>query len=210
MNVQARIVLCVIAGVLAGLLTWFVSDVSGLVRVPDAVRPLTEAEGRQQQMLCMVFGGLVGALLGAVDGLLSGSGARTGRAAGVGLLVGVVSGAIGLLLGQWFFGALYQARPAGPLGPAGVPGQRSRAGAGLGLHRRADRHGRGLAEAVVPGRAQRLPRRVHRRRAGRDDVRDRALPAAGTGAARGGGAAGRLHDHRRGDRPVRRARTGMV
>lgn len=110
MNVQGRIVLFVFAGAAAGLLTWFVSDVSGLLRLPDVAGTLRPNQQWQQHVVGMVFGGLVGALLGTAEGVALGSPAQTGRATLVGLLVGTVAGFVGLLLGQGFFGLLY--RPA--------------------------------------------------------------------------------------------------
>ena len=115
MNAYSRIVLFTLAGLAAGLLTWFVSDLSGLMRFPDTVGDMTPAEVRQQQIICMVFGGLVGALLGTSDGLAAGSAARIPRAAGVGLFVGTISGLLGLLLGQPFFGALYVTGSSNPV-----------------------------------------------------------------------------------------------
>lgn len=115
MTVQGRVTLSILAGIAAGLLTWFVSDVSQIMRFPDVVGPLTAAQARQQQIICMVFGGLVGAFLGVADGLAVGSTARIPRAAGVGVLVGIVAGTLGLLLGQSLFGHLYVANAANPV-----------------------------------------------------------------------------------------------
>lgn len=96
-----------LAGSAAGLLTWFVSDASGLMRFPDQVRTLSAAEARQQYLICMIFGGLVGTLLGLAEGVMAGSSAHMSRAAGIGAIVGVVSGLLGLVLAQPLFGALY-------------------------------------------------------------------------------------------------------
>jgi hypothetical protein len=45
MNVQARILLCTLAGVAAGLLTWFVTDMSGLMHISDEVRDCRRVSG---------------------------------------------------------------------------------------------------------------------------------------------------------------------
>ena len=115
MKVQGRIILCTLAGLAAGLLTWFISDLSGLMRFADAVGPMTDGQAHQQQIICMFFGALVGALLGVADGLASGTTAQIPLSAGVGLAVGLLSGLIGLLMGERIFGALYSTSAGNPL-----------------------------------------------------------------------------------------------
>ena len=114
MNFQGRIVLCTLAGIAAGLLTWFVSDVSGLVRIADDLHALTPEQLRQQQIVCMVFGGLIGALLSIADRLASGAARRMGAAAGIGLLVGAVAGLVGLMLGSAVFRVFYVVDASNP------------------------------------------------------------------------------------------------
>ncbi len=115
MNVQARILICTLAGVAAGLLTWFVTDLSGLMHIPDAVRELSAGEWQQQQIVGMVFGALIGALLGVADRLASGTTTQIGKAVGVGLAVGFAAGFVGLVFGAALFGGLYVLNARNPL-----------------------------------------------------------------------------------------------
>ena len=47
-NVSGRVILFTLAGTLAGLLTWFFSDLSGIIRLPDSAN-LTPEQARMQQ-----------------------------------------------------------------------------------------------------------------------------------------------------------------
>lgn len=105
----------VLAGTLAGLLTWFVSDLSGLIRLPDDVGRQSARDVLQQQIVGMAFGAFVGVLLGVADTLASGVARAWPKVVGVGLGIGLVAGLIGLSLGAKVFGALYQPDASNPL-----------------------------------------------------------------------------------------------
>ena len=101
-----RILLFVLAGVAAGLLTWIVSDGSGVIRLPSTTGPLTSADLRSYQIIFMTWGGSVGVLLGMADILAGGQTGQWPRVLGFGLLVGVPAGLLGGGLGMAFYGPL--------------------------------------------------------------------------------------------------------
>lgn len=106
-SATGRVVLLTLAGIAAGLLTWFFSDLSGLIRLPDTGGALTARENLQQALVCTVFGALIGALLGVADGLASGTRGQWPKIVGIGLLVGAVAGFVGIQFGMAFYGFLH-------------------------------------------------------------------------------------------------------
>ncbi len=106
-SASGRVVLLTLAGIAAGLLTWFFSDLSGLIRLPDTGGALTPQENLQQSAVCTVFGALIGALLGVADGLASGTRGQWPKIVGIGLLVGAAAGFAGLQFGMAFYGFLH-------------------------------------------------------------------------------------------------------
>ena len=110
-----RVVFFTLAGLLAGLLTWVVSDLSGLIHIGDNVQRLTPAEVRGYWIVFTAWGGFIGVLLGVADTLLSGTLGQWGKVVGVGLLVGILSGVIGGALGMLLFGPLYVFPAKNPL-----------------------------------------------------------------------------------------------
>ena len=113
-NVVGRVTLFVLAGLMAGLLTWFVSDGSGFIRLSDTVGTLTSREMTAYQIIFMAWGGFIGVLLGIADALASGTLAQWPKIVGVGLAVGIASGVIGGAFGMAVFGPLYVAPATNP------------------------------------------------------------------------------------------------
>jgi pSer/pThr/pTyr-binding forkhead associated (FHA) protein len=113
-NVAGRVTLFVLAGLLAGLFTWFVTDGSGIIRLSDSVTTLSSREMTAYQIIFMVWGGSIGVLLGLADALASGTMAQWPRIVAVGLAVGIVAGVIGGAFGMAVFGPLYVVQPATP------------------------------------------------------------------------------------------------
>lgn len=103
----SRVLFFTLSGLAAGLLTWFVSDVSGFVHISDSVGTLSPAEARSYWGVFMVWGGAVGTLLAVADALLSGARAEWHKVIGMGLGVGILSGLIGGAFGMTLFGPLY-------------------------------------------------------------------------------------------------------
>jgi len=106
-SITGRIILYTLAGIAAGFLTWFFSDLSGLVHLSDSVTRLSVADTQAQYLVGMAFGAFVGVLLGITDLLQSGSWGQWPRALGFGLVVGLVAGVLGLTIGMTLFGTLY-------------------------------------------------------------------------------------------------------
>lgn len=114
-----RVVFFTIAGLLAGLLTWVVSDLFILplsALLPRLFSPIGDDAGtlspREYNTYLLVFaawGTLIALLLSLADVFLSGTKAQWGRLIGVALLVGVLAGFIGGHLGMAFFGPLHVA-----------------------------------------------------------------------------------------------------
>ena len=106
-SVTGRVLLLTLAGVAAGLLTWFFSDLSGFIHLPDTGGRLTPNENLQQVIVCTVFGALIALLLGAADGMSTGSRAEWGKIVGIGLLIGSAAGFTGIQFGMPFYGFLH-------------------------------------------------------------------------------------------------------
>ena len=112
-SAAGRITLFVLAGLLAGLLTWLVSDV--FVRLSDSVGTLTSREAVAYQIVFMAWGGFVGVLLGVADALYNGTlSGQWPRVVGIGLAVGIVAGVVGGAFGMAIFGPLYVAHAVNP------------------------------------------------------------------------------------------------
>ena len=114
-SVSGRVLLFVLAGLAAGLLTWFVSDLSGMIRLPDTVRGLSQRDAINQQIVFMVWGGAVGVMLGVVDMWVRGQTAQWPKVVGIGLAVGIAAGVLGGAFGMAFFGPLYHDPAKTPL-----------------------------------------------------------------------------------------------
>jgi pSer/pThr/pTyr-binding forkhead associated (FHA) protein len=106
-TVLSRVILFTLAGFVAGLLTWFVSDVSGFVRISDTVGKLSPRETTDYYKVFLAWGAFISVLLGIADTLLSGSRAEWGKVLGLGLAVGLVSGFLGGTLGMAVYEPLY-------------------------------------------------------------------------------------------------------
>ncbi len=112
-SVSGRVLLYVVAGIAAGLLTWFVSDGSGFIRLPDSMR-MTPRDAVNMQVVFMTWGGSIGVLLGVVDMLVRGQTAQWPKIVGIGLAVGIVSGVLGGSFAMPIFGALYHNQATTP------------------------------------------------------------------------------------------------
>jgi pSer/pThr/pTyr-binding forkhead associated (FHA) protein len=106
-GVTGRVILFTLAGFAAGLLTWFISDVSGIVHISDQVGKLSPEEARGYWIVFTAWGGFISVLLGVAETLQSGATASWGKVIGLGLLVGIVSGVVGGALGMILFQPLY-------------------------------------------------------------------------------------------------------
>ncbi len=112
-NVTGRIILLTLAGIAAGMLTWFLSDLSGLIRLPDEAKYTPEVLARypnalrDQTISVVFFGAMIGLLLGVADMIASGAQAQWKRVVGYGLLIGAVAGFVGLSFGSAVFGWFY-------------------------------------------------------------------------------------------------------
>jgi pSer/pThr/pTyr-binding forkhead associated (FHA) protein len=103
----ARVILFTLAGFLAGLFTWFISDVSGFVRISDTVGKLSPAETRGYYIVFMAWGASISLALGVADKLLSSAHGEWGKVLGLGLVVGLVSGVLGGTVGMAVYEPLY-------------------------------------------------------------------------------------------------------
>ncbi len=120
-NVSGRILLLTLAGIAAGLLTWALSDLSGAIRLPDVGAYTADVLARypnavrDQAIVGVFFGAMVGLMLGLADMIASGTGAQWKRIIGFGLLIGAVAGFTGLSFGGVAFGFLYSDGVTNPL-----------------------------------------------------------------------------------------------
>ena len=106
-NVAGRVLLFTLAGLTAGLLTWLLSDVSGLIHIGDTVSRLGSGEAQAYWVVFASWGGFIGVLLSVADTMLSGSPPNWLKTVGIGALVGMIAGMIGGALGMGAFSALY-------------------------------------------------------------------------------------------------------
>ncbi|MBC8139309.1 MAG: FHA domain-containing protein [Fibrella sp.] len=114
-NVTGRIILLTLAGLAAGILTWFLSDLSGLIRLPDTGGALTDTQKAQQAFICTFFGAMIGLMLGLADMIASGMQAQWVRITGYGLLIGAVAGFVGINFGIPFYSLLHVENVTNPL-----------------------------------------------------------------------------------------------
>ncbi len=114
-NVTGRIVLLTLAGIAAGLLTWFLSDLSGLIRLADTGGALTPDQAAQQAFVCTFFGAMVGLLLGLADMIAGGLQAQWLRIVGYGLGIGAAAGFVGITFGTPFYSWLHVENASNPL-----------------------------------------------------------------------------------------------
>src|SRR5579883_624159 len=109
MSLQARTVLNLLAGALAGFLGWALVDLTGWFNaLIDDNQVITVGSGLYwlQALIGGIVGLLVGALLGVVDAMAFDSDEQRLRAVGIGALFGAVGGIIGIILGQIFWALL--------------------------------------------------------------------------------------------------------
>jgi len=106
-RLSGRVTLFVLAGLAAGLLTWFFVDVFGFLHISDNPGSLTPAQARDQAIAGILFGAFVALALGVADTLASGVQGRWAQVVGFGLVVGAAAGAIGLQFGMAVYGPLY-------------------------------------------------------------------------------------------------------
>ncbi|HEX5322438.1 MAG TPA: hypothetical protein VFW40_01540, partial [Capsulimonadaceae bacterium] len=109
MSLQARTMLNLLAGALAGFLSWAVIDITGwFSAVLNNTNIITVGSALYwlQALIGAVFGLLVGGLLGLIDGLFFDSDEQRLRAIGLGALIGAAGGIIGIILGQTFWSFL--------------------------------------------------------------------------------------------------------
>jgi pSer/pThr/pTyr-binding forkhead associated (FHA) protein len=109
-----RVTLFVLAGFMAGILTWFISDGSGLIHLPNSTAVPTGRDQINYEIIFMTWGASIAILLGLADILASGQTGQWLRVVGVGFLVGVLAGLLGGQLGMGFFGMLYSAKATNP------------------------------------------------------------------------------------------------
>lgn len=107
-GVVGRVIIFALAGFAAGLLTWFISDVSGFVRLSSNVSALSPAELGQYYIVFCTWGAMIGVMLGIADTVMSGGRAEWGKVLGMGLGVGLLAGPIGGALGMAIFGPIYK------------------------------------------------------------------------------------------------------
>jgi len=125
MSLQAKTFLSLMAGGLAGLLAWMITDLTGwfqdvlnsrhLVYVGFESPDMT-AHALKYLLYGAVFGALLGLLLGLVESLSLDSGKRLVPISLIGAGVGFAGGAVGLLFGQIIYG-LFSPAPVAPDAP---------------------------------------------------------------------------------------------
>ncbi len=106
-RLTGRVLLFTLAGLAAGLLTWLVSDVSGLIRIGDNVGQLSTDEARGYWLVFACWGGFIGVLISIADALFSGSKPEWPKIIGIGAFVGILAGLFGGALGMGAFATLY-------------------------------------------------------------------------------------------------------
>ncbi len=101
MSLQAKTYLNLLAGALAGLLAWALTDLTGWFS--DVLNAREVVNGGKYLLYGAVFGLLLGLLLALVDTLALGSRRRITETLAVGAAIGAVGGWFGLWLGQSVF-----------------------------------------------------------------------------------------------------------
>ena len=120
MSLQAKTYLNLLAGALAGLLAWALTDPTGWYADVFQTHYLVRSGlfGDPKFLLYgAIFGLLLGLLLGLVDSLSLGSARQTQRLLSFSALAGFVGGYVGLAIGQSVFGGLYSLSHADPNDP---------------------------------------------------------------------------------------------
>ena len=105
-GVIGRITLFVLAGLLAGFLTWFVSDGSGFIHLSSSTGALSRGEFVSYEVIFVTWGASIAILLGLADMLAAGQNGHWPRVLIVGLGVGFLAGLLGGQLGMGVFGLM--------------------------------------------------------------------------------------------------------
>lgn len=115
MSLQAKTFLNMLAGALAGVLAWVLTDLTGWFQdVLDArhivafsfLSPVSSEHALKYLLYGAVFGALLGLLLGLVEAMFLDSGRRLPAIVGISAAIGFAGGGIGLLLGQTVYSYL--------------------------------------------------------------------------------------------------------
>lgn len=109
MSLQARTILNLLAGALAGFLGWAIIDLTGWFSgVTENTQIITTGSALYwlQALVGGVFGLMVGILLGVVDALTFDSQEQRVRAVSVGAVIGAAGGIVGIILGQTLWALL--------------------------------------------------------------------------------------------------------
>lgn len=108
MSLNYKVIVSLLAGAVAGFLSWIIIDFNGFYRIEPQGAVLSYAELiKAQSFVGAVFGLLVGFALGFVNGISIGSKKQFKRELLWGSLAGLMGGLIGLMIGQLFFGSFY-------------------------------------------------------------------------------------------------------
>jgi len=102
MSLQAKTYLNLLAGALAGLLTWVLTDLTGWFS--DVLNAGQVINGGKYLLYGATFGLLLGLLLALVDSLALGSKQRIAQTLAIGAAIGAAGGWFGLWLGQSVYG----------------------------------------------------------------------------------------------------------
>ncbi|MHB1001233.1 MAG: FHA domain-containing protein [Armatimonadota bacterium] len=109
MSLSSKVFLSFLLGAVAALVAWIIIDFNGFYRLEN----LSDVDTlgnifKQQAFVGATFGLLMGLAMGLVNGINSGSVMLRRRHIIWGGAVGLGGGLLGLLIGQWFFGPIYQ------------------------------------------------------------------------------------------------------
>ena len=126
MSLQAKTFLNLLAGGLAGILAWALTDLTGWFASIFQTNYLVRSGlfGDPKFLLCgAIFGLLLGLLLGIVDALSLDSLSRMQRLLLISGLVGFAGGDVGLAIGQSVYGVIFHLSGANAGDPNYSPGQ---------------------------------------------------------------------------------------
>ena len=124
MSLKTRTLLGLVAGALAGMLTWILTDVTGLF-TPVLSQKLFSVETFSGFLFLLyggIFGLILGLLLSVVDSMSMNAQSGFAKMLAVGSAAGFASGFVGILFGQMIFGFLVRSETAGE-GPLGLIGR---------------------------------------------------------------------------------------